>query len=120
MIDQIAPADFARWLADMAKAHPLERAVLLDVREPHELQWASVGKSAAQDGYHLVTIPMAAVPLRLAELDPDQPIACLCHHGARSMQVARFLVSNGFAEVANIAGGIDAWALQLDPSVARY
>jgi rhodanese-related sulfurtransferase len=120
MIDQIAPSDFARWLADMAKSHPLERAVLLDVREPHELQWASVGKDAAKHGYQLVTIPMAVVPVRLAELDPDQPIACLCHHGARSMQVARFLVSNGFAEVANIAGGIDAWSVQLDPSVARY
>jgi len=120
MIDQIAPSDFARWLADMAKVRPLERAVLLDVREPHELQWASVGKDAATHGYQLVTIPMAVVPVRLAELDPDQPIACLCHHGARSMQVARFLVGNGFAEVANIAGGIDAWSVQLDPTVARY
>ena len=120
MIDQIAPSDFARWLADMALQHPLERTVLLDVREPYELEWASVGQDAATHGYQLLTIPMAAVPVRLAELDPDQPIACLCHHGVRSMQVARFLVGNGFAEVANIAGGIDAWSLQLDPSVARY
>lgn len=120
MIDQIAPTDFARWLADMAKAQPLERPVLLDVREPHELQWASVAKDASKLGYRLVTIPMAVVPLRLAELDPDQAIACLCHHGARSMQVARFLVSNGFAEVVNIAGGIDAWAQQLDPTIGRY
>ena len=120
MIDQIAPTDFARWLATVAQSHPLERPVLLDVREPHELQWASVGKEAAKHGYQLVTIPMAVVPLRLAELDPDQPIACLCHHGARSMQVARFLVSNGFADVVNIAGGIDAWALQLDPAIGRY
>ena len=120
MIDQIAPSDFARWLADMAKAHPLERAVLLDVREPHELQWASVGKDAAKHGYQLVTIPMAVVPVRLAELDPDQPIACLCHHGARSMQVAAFLQSRGFEHVANIAGGIHAWSDELDSSVARY
>jgi rhodanese-related sulfurtransferase len=120
MIDQIAPSDFARWLADMAQQHPLERTVLLDVREPHEVQWASVGKDVAKQGCQLVTIPMAAIPVRLAELDPDQPIACLCHHGSRSMQVARFLVSNGFTEVANIAGGIDAWSVQLDPTVARY
>ena len=120
MIDQIAPADFARWLADASKTQPLERVILLDVREPHELQWASVGKDAASLGYTLVTIPMALVPLRLTELGQDQPIACLCHHGARSMQVARFLVSNGFAEVVNIEGGIDAWAMQLDPSIGRY
>lgn len=120
MIDQIAPADFAHWLADMAKAYPLEHAVLLDVREPQELQWASVDKDALGQNCQLVTIPMGVLPVRLAELDPDQPIACLCHHGARSMQVARFLVSNGFAEVTNIAGGIDAWSVQLDPTVARY
>lgn len=120
MIDQIAPSDFARWLADMAKVHPLERAVLLDVREPHELKWASVGKDAAKHGYQLVTIPMAVVPVRLAELDPDQPIACLCHHGARSMQVAMFLAQQGFDTVANITGGINAWSSQVDPSVPTY
>jgi len=120
MIDSIAPADFARWLANAATAQPLKRAVLLDVREPHELQWASVDKDAAALGCTVVEMPMALVPLRLAELDPDQPIACLCHHGVRSMQVARFLVGQGFGEVANIAGGIDAWAEQVDPSIARY
>ena len=120
MIEQIAPADFARWLANAATAQPLKRAVLLDVREPHELQWASVDKDAARLGCTVVAMPMATVPMRLSELDPDQPIACLCHHGVRSMQVARFLVGKGFGEVVNITGGIDAWAEQLDPSVARY
>lgn len=120
MIDQIAPVDFAHWLATMAQSHPLEHAVLLDVREPRELEWAQVANDSAEHGYRLVAIPMASVPLRLAELDPDQPIACLCHHGARSMQVARFLVGNGFTEVVNIAGGIDAWATQVDPSIPRY
>ena len=120
MIDQIAPADFARWVAGMSQSHPLERAVVLDVREPHELQWASVASSAAKLGFQWIAIPMGDIPARLGELDPDQPIACLCHHGARSMQVARFLVSNGFAEVSNIAGGIDAWSLQVDPALARY
>jgi rhodanese-related sulfurtransferase len=120
MIDQIAPADFARWLADMAQAQPLAGAVLLDVREPHELKWASVAGSAAQGGCQFLSIPMGDVPARLAELNPDQPIACLCHHGMRSMEVARFLLNQGFSEVVNIAGGIDAWSVQLDPSLARY
>jgi rhodanese-related sulfurtransferase len=120
MIDQITPSDFAPWLAHMAQAHPLKGAMLLDVREPHELQWASVASSNAHGGYQFLSIPMGAVPSRLAELDPDQPIACLCHHGVRSMEVARFLSNRGFSEVVNIAGGIDAWSVQLDPSVARY
>jgi rhodanese-related sulfurtransferase len=120
MIDQIAPADFAKWLTNAATEHPMGQAVLLDVREPHELEWASVGKNTTNEAYRLFAIPMSQVPKRLTELDPDQPIACLCHHGVRSMQVARFLVSNGFAEVINIAGGIDAWATQVDPSIGRH
>ncbi len=120
MIDQIAPSDFARWIASVSQSHPLDRPVVLDVREPHELQWASIAHTSAHHGFQWIAIPMGQLPARLSELDPDQPIACLCHHGARSMQVARFLVSNGFAEVSNIAGGIDAWSLQVDPAVARY
>ena len=120
MIEQVRPAHFSAWLQAVGQSHPMDAPLVLDVREPYELEWASVGQDAATHGYQLLTIPMAAVPVRLAELDPDQPIACLCHHGVRSMQVARFLVGNGFAEVANIAGGIDAWSVQLDPSVARY
>ena len=73
MIDQIAPADFARWLADMAKAHPLERAVLLDVREPHELQWASVDKDALGQNCQLVTIPMGVLPVRCAAVKALTP-----------------------------------------------
>jgi rhodanese-related sulfurtransferase len=65
-------------------------------------------------------MPMAQHPARLHELDPDRPVACLCHHGGRSMQVAMFLEQQGFARVANIAGGIDAWSLQVDPTVPRY
>ena len=63
---------------------------------------------------------MHTVPPRLHELDPQRPVAVLCHHGGRSMQVAMFLARHGFARVANVAGGIDAWALQLDPTLPRY
>lgn len=112
MIDQIRPADLAAWFAQDPKATP----VVLDVREPWELQTASV----VPQGFTLTAIPMNEIPARLGELDAGQRIACLCHHGARSQRVAAFLAQNGFADVANIAGGIDAWSAQHDPSVARY
>jgi rhodanese-related sulfurtransferase len=63
---------------------------------------------------------MGVIPVRLTELPTDRPIACLCHHGARSMQVAMFLQSRGFAELANIAGGIEAWSAERDSTVPRY
>lgn len=113
MITQFRPRDLDSWLA---QASPDQTPVVLDVREPAELQIASV----TAQGFTLLTIPMGTVPLRLAELDPQQPIACLCHHGGRSMQVAQFLASSGFDKVANIAGGIHAWAAEVDPSLATY
>ncbi|WP_418131178.1 rhodanese-like domain-containing protein [Variovorax sp. 375MFSha3.1] len=114
MIDQVRPADLAAWFAQNADATP----VLLDVREPWELQTASV----VPQGFTLVAIPMNEIPGRLAELNDGQPglrIACLCHHGARSQRVAAFLHQNGFDQLANVAGGIDAWSSH-DPKVPRY
>jgi rhodanese-related sulfurtransferase len=113
MIDQVRPQDLAAWLDSV---RPFGTPVVLDVREPHELQMASV----RADGFTLLTIPMGVIPPRLNELDPQQPIACLCHHGGRSMQVASFLKGRGFAHVANIAGGINAWSAEVDPTVPRY
>ena len=81
--------------------------------------WES-GKAMKPNLELLCTLPMAGVPTGLATLAPDQSIACLCHHGARSQQVAMFLERQGFTRVANIAGGIDAWSLQCDPTVPRY
>lgn len=112
MIDQVRPADLAAWFAQDADAP----AVLLDVREPWELQTASV----APAGFTLLAIPMNEIPARLSELDENQRIACLCHHGARSQRVAAFLHQNGFAQLANVAGGIDAWSAQHDPAVPRF
>lgn len=108
MIDHVNPAQLNDWQPG--------QITVLDVREPAELAVASV----KPDGFTLLAIPMGEIPARLAELDPEQPIACLCHHGARSMRVAQFLVQQGFAQVANISGGIDAWSLQRDPTVPRY
>lgn len=90
--------------------------VLLDVREPWEVQTASLTLPGAQ----LVCIPMQQIPARLQELDPSQPILGLCHHGVRSLQVVAFLERQGYERVYNIAGGIDAWAREVDASVPLY
>jgi rhodanese-related sulfurtransferase len=109
-MEQISPAQLADW----AKEQP-QRPILLDVREGWECQTASA-QSTAMD---LVHIPMQTIPARLDELDKTRPIACLCHHGGRSMQVAAFLAQHGF-QVANIAGGIHAWSMQVDPTIPVY
>ena len=85
---------------------------LLDVREPHEFQYASIADS--------VLIPLNQIPQRLGELDPKQEIVVICHHGMRSQQAASYLERSGFNNVANLKGGIDAWSCEVDSSVARY
>jgi rhodanese-related sulfurtransferase len=65
-------------------------------------------------------IPMGDIPSRISELDPDQEIYCLCHHGMRSAQVAGYLAQQGFEKVLNVRGGIDAWAIFVDESLPRY
>ncbi len=118
MIPQLNPSDFAAW-RDAASA-TANLPIVLDVREPWELQTASV----TPDGFTLMPIPMREIPARVAELlqahGADHPVACLCHHGMRSLQVANYLQQSGFTQVVNVQGGIDAWAKQLDASVALY
>jgi rhodanese-related sulfurtransferase len=113
MIDQVQPAQLAAWIASQA---PHGNTVVLDVREAWEVETACV----KPDGFELLPIPMHTVPMRLQELKADQPVAVLCHHGGRSMQVAAFLVQQGFSHVANVAGGIHAWSTQVDASVPTY
>ncbi|KPV41605.1 sulfurtransferase [Thiohalorhabdus denitrificans] len=86
--------------------------VVLDVREPREL-----AVCALEDALH---IPMGEVPARLGELPADREIVVMCHHGVRSWQVTQFLRHQGFDNVRNLAGGIDAWAARVDPSLPRY
>jgi rhodanese-related sulfurtransferase len=93
--------------------------VILDVREPWEVQTASLTMPGVQ-GVSIVCIPMREIPQRLAELDATQPILGLCHHGMRSLQVVAFLEREGHADVYNIAGGIDAWSREVDTSVPTY
>jgi rhodanese-related sulfurtransferase len=109
-MQQLYPAQIAEWASEQA-----QRPVLLDVREGWELQTAS----AKPEALDLLHMPMQTIPARLHELDKTRPIACLCHHGGRSMQVASFLLQHGF-EVVNVAGGIHAWSAQVDPSIPVY
>jgi rhodanese-related sulfurtransferase len=107
-MQHLSAPELAQWLSDTARPKP----VLLDVREPWEYQTCHIDGATA--------MPMRTVPARLAELDPDLPVVCICHHGARSMQVANFLEQNGFADVTNLTGGVHAWALQVDNSMPTY
>lgn len=113
MIDHVQPAQLQDWIATHS-AHGT--AVVLDVREPWEVETASV----KAQGFELIKMVMHTIPARLQDLNPDQPIACLCHHGARSFQVASFLTQQGFSHVANITGGIHAWSAEVDASVPTY
>jgi rhodanese-related sulfurtransferase len=107
-MQQMTAPELAAWRADSSRAQP----VLLDVREPREHQTCLIEGS--------LMMPMNSVPARMGELDADAPIVCICHHGARSMQVANFLEHNGFANVINLSGGIHAWATLVDPSMPTY
>lgn len=105
---QIRPSELKSWLDDAARAAPL----LLDVREPKEFAHCRIEGARP--------MPMASVPSRLAELDPAAPVVVICHHGGRSMQVAMFLEQQGFSNVINLAGGVHAWAGEVDPSMPTY
>lgn len=104
----VTAPELAAWLADASRARP----VLLDVREPWEFQTCHIEGSLA--------MPMNTIPAHLQELEEDVPIVCICHHGARSMSVAAFLERNGFTDVTNLAGGVHAWALQVDGAMPTY
>lgn len=110
---QLPVTEVRQWAsAAAAEGEPL----LLDVREPWEVQLAAIRIPEAGT----LNLPMGQIPARLTELDPAQPILCICHHGMRSAQVVAFLERAGFESVYNLAGGIDAWSTRVDPAVPRY
>jgi rhodanese-related sulfurtransferase len=89
------------------------KARLIDVREPWEFETARIGDS--------LLIPMGEVPARAhQELDPDERLVVLCHHGMRSMNVTVWLRNQGFEQAQSMRGGIDAWSSEVDPTVSHY
>ncbi len=101
----------------VAEAHALLRAQadatrLIDVREPAELAICQLPGALA--------IPMRQIPAQFSKLPRDRHLLVLCHHGQRSLAVTQFLRAQGIAAVSNIAGGIEAWATEIDPTLERY
>jgi rhodanese-related sulfurtransferase len=107
MLDfEISPAAAAALLRE-------SKARLIDVREPWEFETAHVGGC--------VLMPMGEVAARAhQELDPDERLVVLCHHGIRSMNVTVWLREQGFEQAQSVRGGIDAWSAEVDPTVGRY
>ncbi len=89
-----------------------DKLFILDVREPHEYSMAKIEGS--------VLIPLGTLPNSLDQLNPDDEIVALCHKGMRSADAMGFLLQQGFSNVKNIVGGIDAWSVEVDQSVPRY
>jgi rhodanese-related sulfurtransferase len=88
-------------------------ARFIDVREPWEFDTTRITGS--------LLMPMGDVPARAhQELDPDERLVILCHHGQRSLSVAAWLRNQGFEQAQSLRGGIDAWSAEVDPAVGRY
>lgn len=87
---------------------------LIDVREQDE--W-DIGHIAGAELLPLSRFGELA-PERLT--DPDEALLIYCHHGGRSGRVTEFLLRQGFTKATNVAGGIDAWSVEIDPNVPRY
>jgi rhodanese-related sulfurtransferase len=107
MLDyEISPSEAATLLTE-------NKARLIDVREPWEFQAARIPGG--------VLMPMGDVPARAhQELDPEERLVIVCHHGQRSLNVAAWLRNQGFEQAQSLRGGIDAWSAEVDPSIGRY
>ena len=98
----------AKHLVDTAPG----KVELIDVREPFERELCAIAGSRH--------IPMGQIPAHALDLPRDRHLLIYCHHGGRSLRVTQFLREKGFSQVTNIAGGIDAWAEQIEPDMKRY
>ncbi|MFM2086757.1 MAG: hypothetical protein RLZZ237_1626 [Pseudomonadota bacterium] len=107
-MEHLSAPQLAAWLADPSRPRP----VLLDVREQWEFEICQL------DGATLM--PMQSIPGRIDDLDEDAEIVCICHHGARSLNVAAFLEHHGFGKISNLTGGMHAWAVQVDSAMSKY
>ncbi len=103
---EISPAEAAQILREKG-------ARLVDVREPWEFATARIEDS--------LPMPMGEVPTRAQkELDIDERLVVVCHHGVRSLNVTAWLRRQGFEKAQSLRGGIEAWSVEVDPTVSRY
>lgn len=103
---QIDVRELARWRDD-GLAH-----AILDVRETWETEICLIPGS--------LCVPLGLITSSTDRIPVDRPVAVACHHGMRSMQAVAWLRRNGYENVTNLAGGVDAWARQIDPSMSTY
>lgn len=89
-----------------------DKMLVVDVREPWEYELCRI------EGAKL--IPMGTVPANLQALDVDEDVICYCHHGQRSLDVAVWLRGQGIESAKSLAGGIERWSVEVDPTVPRY
>jgi rhodanese-related sulfurtransferase len=110
---EISIGDFQQKLRDRPRNPGAEPFCLLDVREPWEAE------VCALPGSRLIS--MGDLPsCAHQELDPEAHIVVYCHHGVRSLNVVLWLREQGFEQAQSLAGGIEAWANAVDPSMTRY
>jgi len=108
LIPQLAATELARWRADLSRAAPL----LVDVREPWEFAYCRIDGS--------LSIPLGELARRRDELPRERPLVLVCHHGHRSQHAAMLLAGAGFAQVHNLQGGVESWAVDVEPGMRRY
>lgn len=104
--EEVSPAE----LAELIERDPMLQ--LVDVRETWEVELAALPGA--------LVLPLGRLPELTGAIDPDRPIVVYCHHGIRSAQAAGYLLHVGFEDVRHLAGGIDAWAEEIDPEMRRY
>ena len=89
-----------------------DNLVLLDVREDWEYSLAKIDGS--------ILVPLGTLPQSLTRLNRESEIIAICHHGMRSADATNFLLQQGFSNVKNLMGGIDAWSVHVDGGIPRY
>lgn len=107
-IQQLTATDLANWLVQNQNGC----YTILDVREQWEFEICHLPDS--------IHIPLNQITSRIEELSANIPTVCVCHHGIRSLRAAIVLANQGFKEIYNLQGGIDAWSQWVDPSCPKY
>jgi len=106
MVEQISPRELHE------KLQKNEKVIIIDVRNQNELDICKIENS--------MHIPLHELGQRYHQLPDDISLVVQCHHGGRSQRAAEYLIQQGFRDVYNLAGGIELWAAQIDPTMARY
>lgn len=105
-MERIGPADLRDWLARS------DAPSVIDVREPWEADICQLPQARL--------VPMSALPAAASQLPDQGPVVVICHVGMRSAMVGQWLEAAGVSGVYNLAGGLDAWAREVEPDMATY